>query len=407
MDVNLIHYFYFSAALGLLLFLIHKKQPLCGLILLILSIFLPFKFDFALAPYNVIFFAIFFSFLLKVMLSNPDKIKGNFILFSFLPLISIMLLYLLRPNFFFKFKENPLVWIQAAGVYYITVNTVKNKNEMRCILYTMALALTFFSLCYIIECYIRGASAMSFFHQNFIATQLGLFLIIILGIIFGEINSYKRILFIFLAAISVLALFLTASRWGVFSSLLILTVVIFIFTETKGKRSRQFIILYICVFFLISCLYMYFVNYQRYAKLSLFNLYTLRVRIDLWSSALSLFKQHPFVGIGPGNFRYYTFYADTHNTILEILVSTGLAGLLSFAFLAWRLIRYWLKKLSLINSKYRYLFIAGGYCFVFFMLRTMLDYHLEASMGIQLGLLLGIIDVLPLKTHDNADILAD
>ena len=84
-----------------------------------------------------------------------------------------------------------------------------------------------------------------------------------------------------------------------------------------------------------------------------------RIRLDLWESALMMFKDRPLLGSGLGTFRhelpaYYarikphdpTFISHAHNLYLHILAETGLFGFISFLillgimlFLNWRLYR--------------------------------------------------------------------
>ena len=64
-------------------------------------------------------------------------------------------------------------------------------------------------------------------------------------------------------------------------------------------------------------------------------------RIYLWAAAASLFFDHPFLGVGYGNYRFlYTDFSflpgavpgrlDAHNIYLQLLAETGVTGFLSF-----------------------------------------------------------------------------
>jgi O-antigen ligase len=85
-----------------------------------------------------------------------------------------------------------------------------------------------------------------------------------------------------------------------------------------------------------------------------FNLNTLGVRIVQYLVGLDIWRRHPILGVGGGNFRYaaasYNVSAleglSLHNLYLSLLVGTGLVGLLLYAlavgFVAlagWRLLR--------------------------------------------------------------------
>jgi O-antigen ligase len=75
-------------------------------------------------------------------------------------------------------------------------------------------------------------------------------------------------------------------------------------------------------------------------------------RIELWKSATNMFLDHPVLGVGSGRFyeysrEYYDLSHDqwgknSHNTYLEILAGSGLAGFLPFAaFLYFTLRELW------------------------------------------------------------------
>ena len=78
------------------------------------------------------------------------------------------------------------------------------------------------------------------------------------------------------------------------------------------------------------------------------------VRLPIWRTAYSIFKEHPINGIGPRGFRYiYNEYAEPddvfvkvnlpptqpHLLILEILAETGVIGLVGFLLLIYFLIK--------------------------------------------------------------------
>ena len=76
---------------------------------------------------------------------------------------------------------------------------------------------------------------------------------------------------------------------------------------------------------------------------------TMANRKTYWHSAAGIFKEAPILGVGPGNFQdyYYEFKPDdqqevnkVHNDYLQVLVETGLLGLLAFlTLLGWGLRR--------------------------------------------------------------------
>lgn len=73
-------------------------------------------------------------------------------------------------------------------------------------------------------------------------------------------------------------------------------------------------------------------------------------RIDIWGVAIKAFKEHPVVGVGPGEFETYfrnnkpegfgvNVAANAHNDILQVAATTGVVGLffyLAFFYAAFR-----------------------------------------------------------------------
>ncbi len=80
-----------------------------------------------------------------------------------------------------------------------------------------------------------------------------------------------------------------------------------------------------------------------------------RDRVETGEAALSMFRAHPFLGVGVGNYgflyndyrpldaRYLDFLAVVNNFYLEILAETGLIGFLSFV-LALTVVAVWLRR---------------------------------------------------------------
>jgi peptidoglycan/xylan/chitin deacetylase (PgdA/CDA1 family) len=72
-------------------------------------------------------------------------------------------------------------------------------------------------------------------------------------------------------------------------------------------------------------------------------------RVELWQDALSILREHPLTGVGPGRFVVASPLARTdadarwaHNGFLQVGAETGLVGLALLALLfAWGLVRLW------------------------------------------------------------------
>lgn len=89
---------------------------------------------------------------------------------------------------------------------------------------------------------------------------------------------------------------------------------------------------------------------------------TLSGRTDLYALALRLFKQHPIIGIGWGNFRAQSLHVlsttnsktyETHNVYLQLLCETGIIGLTVFLVtIIWMLV-YTIRRFMRVNAESR------------------------------------------------------
>lgn len=66
------------------------------------------------------------------------------------------------------------------------------------------------------------------------------------------------------------------------------------------------------------------------------------LRIDLWKDAMESFKRNPLTGTGFQTFGYFSHAGglrDTHNYYVKVLAEMGIAGLMVFLWLLWKLLR--------------------------------------------------------------------
>jgi O-antigen ligase len=76
---------------------------------------------------------------------------------------------------------------------------------------------------------------------------------------------------------------------------------------------------------------------------------SLRYRIQYWTGTVNVIQQHPWFGVGPGNFRgHYLKHklpeaseeiADPHQYVLDVFVNSGVLGLAAVLFLTWLFVR--------------------------------------------------------------------
>ena len=69
-------------------------------------------------------------------------------------------------------------------------------------------------------------------------------------------------------------------------------------------------------------------------------------RPKIWALSFAAFKENPITGIGARNFgrsKEYPRYSHPHHAHLEILVGSGVLGLVSFLFINLLIIKWWIK----------------------------------------------------------------
>lgn len=169
-----------------------------------------------------------------------------------------------------------------------------------------------------------------------------LYLIISLSlVIVFSILSGKKMIINLPVLIILLALTLTASRGGILS--LIISVSIVLFISLISARIKELIL------FLFIGSFVFFIILWINQSTDILNFALERVvrigtegdgtsyRIFLWQSALEMWASNPFLGIGIGQFIPYSteMYGNTftnipHNTYLSFLTETGAFGFIAF-----------------------------------------------------------------------------
>ncbi|MDQ7823708.1 MAG: O-antigen ligase family protein [Candidatus Eremiobacteraeota bacterium] len=137
------------------------------------------------------------------------------------------------------------------------------------------------------------------------------------------------------------------------------------------------------------------------------DLYAL-MRFDAWKSSLSMWLGSPLCGIGPGNFQfeyprhalegpgsYYLFLPHAHSLALQLLVETGVLGVLTFAWWAFAVLR---------RSCRRSPFLFLGLAAYFF--HSLFDYTLwYPPVGFLFFLVAGLAAVAPPHFHRSRSTL--
>jgi O-antigen ligase len=204
---------------------------------------------------------------------------------------------------------------------------------------------------------------------NFFAQTMLVLVPLALERMLSERGWFLRILASWALAVSALTVIFTYSRGG-FLAMTVTVILIFLFYPPRLKSLPLFIIIMVGIVLLIPRSY-----YERIFTLKeAFQSPTvgfrtrdlaIRGRASENLTAVEMFKDHPFLGVGLNNYSYnYLDYTKklgisltareraAHNLYLEVAAETGILGLIVFFVLIWVTIKTILsarKKFNLVN----------------------------------------------------------
>jgi putative inorganic carbon (HCO3(-)) transporter len=316
--------------------------------------------------WNIISMVIFFSIIVNYYLSEPViyHIKTAIIVFS------IISLYGICQQFGLDYYE----WIQKSSNFE-SISTIGNSN------------------------------------------LLGLFLNIAfpLPLIYG-INSRNRLekILYFLSSILILiCLYFTYSRGSILAFAVSLPFWLIIF---KNKIKKILIYLLIITILLMSAGILYREKFMPEIK-KFSEIEPVKVRIFLWEAAVNILIEHP---LGTG-FNTYTYYylqyredeplvnrsrlasaENSHNEFLDIAVSTGLPGLISFVIFTGMIIIGGFRSLSKLSDESKTIMTGSLMCLISYIINLNTVFS-EISSQMFFWFFLGVILSEQLKAENNSD----
>lgn len=232
----------------------------------------------------------------------------------------------------------------------------------------------------------KGERLSSFFGTELIiGSYLVRFAPILIGLFFlndnFNKNKFKSFLFWLLIFTTLIIIFLSGERASFFYSILLL------FYLLLMLKNYFFKITIILILFALSVLSI--INFDESIKNRMIKQTQIQVglkenKVIVFSTehqghylvALDLFKNNPFLGVGPKNFRKHCFgninYAKKpyicsshpHNTYIQLLSETGLIGFLFVAFIFLIILFYSAKHLYLKIFKKKIYFTNSEVCFL-------------------------------------------
>ena len=136
---------------------------------------------------------------------------------------------------------------------------------------------------------------------------------------------------------AVLLIFLALLATQSLGALLALGASAFIyFLKQQGNTRNRFFFIGLLIFACVLAL-LFFLRNTTPGGLNL-PLLSLTERISYWKQALVVIKQHPWMGVGLGNYPFYKSLA-AHNSYLQIWAETGILGFLAFIGIAYQTLK--------------------------------------------------------------------
>lgn len=224
------------------------------------------------------------------------------------------------------------------------------------------------------------------FQPNALGMICGFTIVIWLYFITSQ-KKYKKISMIMIFTLMGVLLF-TKSRKAFITAILGL---IMYWTLYRPRKKSMFLVLIFMLlgFLLILWLIMnvpFLYNIFGFRLVGLFGLFdssisqdaSVTTRVDMVQVGIDLFKEHPFNGVGFGNFSYYYFHsyngwAETyaHNNYVELLSSTGIVGTVLYYLVPFSMIFSLIKNWKVFININRKL---TAFLFTIITLRLIMDY---------------------------------
>lgn len=226
----------------------------------------------------------------------------------------------LFPIIFFTFihaikdrkQANLIFWVSAFAIFisaYYTVNQTITHNSL--------------------ESRERISGTFQFLGPNEVAAFFNANTLILLAVMYKTKEWYKKLLLLLLILLSVYCIVFLYSR-GAYAGFLLGLAFFFAF------KDKKFLIpIVLLILFWQQILPIKVVERIKQTKTDLGELdESSKRRVDIWETAIELFKNSPILGIGFGVFRYLGLdLKDTHNIYVKFLVEQGVIGLLIFIWL--------------------------------------------------------------------------
>ncbi len=297
-------------------------------------------------------------------------------------------------------------------VYYLVFNGVRNQQDIKWLLVCLIVGLSLLSVHEIAWLMWNPTpeKQMAIMNNRTIGGCLGMVLPLVVFLSFFGSPSFKiRVGLIVSSVIMVICLNLNSSRGAWLGNI---CAMIFL-----GMVMNKKILLGLGIVIIISLLFL--PEKQMYRVKNMFNLqYGANAeRIYLWQGALTMIKDRPFLGHGPGSFQVlYPKYVPViseetknkffpshrhrhaHNIFIHMAAEAGIVAFLTIIWLLGASFKYsWQVFKNTKNHWLRILVLGIMACLIDFSIHGMVDYTLTGMTGYLFWFYLGIINWIGIK----------
>jgi len=290
---------------------------------------------------------------------NNSPLSGLLLIFTLLVGITIT---------FSIWKSHSLEFFQSSFlpviiIFYLIIGTTKTIKEIQIYIYSLIVAAAILSYQTITLDWVGRLSVGTSYDPN----DLALILVTILPLVIAAFITTKKItkiIMLTIIAVMVIAILLTASRGGFIG---LLSVCIYListkFINYKGK-SKKWLNKNLLIIPIIGIILWTLVPEQNQEQIlsitnveSDYNLNDPAGRISIWGRGLEIFFENPYgVGIDTFHIAEGTIsgrYQAPHNSLLQVAVEIGLAGLFIYLFIykkSYKLLRQMINEKQIDNN---------------------------------------------------------
>ncbi len=260
-------------------------------------------FPYSIAARNILLGLIFIFYILCKITKRDFSLRDTTLRKYILYFLLLSILSIIKANDIVLSIERLVSPILRYTIFYFIASDIINKNNIQKYINLIFSSSTLFIIYGIFDYYNGG----SFLRGNGVGTLVTF--ISMLFITFTIYKDYKKIYFNFffltIALSSIFALYITYSRGAVLGLLtaLVIWFAVIIYKNLDNKKFIIFLILLLLVVATISISFFPDNLLNKFSKIhDIESNWSLKTRVIMWESSISMIKENPFLGIGIGNF---------------------------------------------------------------------------------------------------------